>query len=216
MYNKVFLLSACAVLGLATSPATAVTPSYDLVQKPLVHMVAVSDETLKGAEKFVNNVADRGIGFLSSTKMSQTRKQAAFHKLLKDSFDIKTIARFSMGRYWREASDAERREYNKLFEAMIVDVYSSRFGEYNGEKLMVKDSRAQGKRDILVSSAIVPANGQEIEVDWRVRYKDGRYKVVDVIVEGVSMAVTQRSDFSSVIQRGGGKVEVLLAHLRQK
>lgn len=179
------------------------------------HQVALSDETLKGAENFIGSVAERGIGFLGDQGLSHERRQASFKKLLQDSFDLDTIARFSLGSYWRAASEGQRKEYVKLFEKMIIGVYSTRFGEYNGEKLVVAGSRAEGSRDILVNSEIVPGSGQTVQLDWRVRYKDGQYRVVDVIVEGVSMAVTQRSDFSSVIQRGGGNVDVLLAHLRQ-
>ena len=76
------------------------------------------------------------------------------------------------------------------------------------------NARAEGKRDILVNSEVQAQNGQAIKVDWRLRDRKGSFKVIDVIVEGVSMSVTQRSDFSSVIQRGGGNIEVLLKHLR--
>jgi phospholipid transport system substrate-binding protein len=63
---------------------------------------------------------------------------------------------------------------------------------------------------------VSPEGKPPVKVDWRVRNKDGRYKIVDVLVEGVSMSLTQRSDFSSVIQAGGGDVQVLLNHLKQK
>lgn len=130
---------------------------------------------------------------------------------------MNTIGRFSLGRYWRVATAEEQKRYLELFRDMVVDVYSSRFSEYKGEKVEVRSSRAEGKTDVLVTSFIVPdGGGPEIQVDWRVRHKNNRYKVIDVIVEGVSMGVTQRSDFASVIQRGGGKVEVLLAHLEQQ
>lgn len=210
------LVSSALVLGISSYAHAAPLTDLSTTVSPSVSFVSISDETMKGAENFVGSVADRGIGFLSNQSISHSKRQASFRKLLKDSFDLKTIARFSLGRYWKTATEAERREYIKLFQDMIVGVYSSRFGEYNGEKLEVVGSRAEGKRDILVNSVIIPSNGSEVQLDWRVRYKDGRYKVVDVIVEGVSMAVTQRSDFSSVIQRGGGKMDVLLVHLRQQ
>ena len=66
-----------------------------------------------------------------------------------------------------------------------------------------------------MNSSIIPNGGSKIKVDWRVREKNGQMKVIDVVIEGVSMALTQRSDFSSVIQRGGGKIDVLLEHLRK-
>src|SRR5690606_5730149 len=113
-------------------------------------------------------------------------------------------------------TDAQRKEYMTLFRQMVVNVYSARFGEYKGQKFETRSFRALDDKDTLVTSFIVPLDGPEIQVDWRVRYKDGRYRIVDVIVEGVSMSVTQRSDFAAVIQRGGGDVQVLLAHLRGK
>ncbi len=98
---------------------------------------------------------------------------------------------------------------------MIVEVYARRFSEYDGQKLEVRSSRRENEKDVIVSSVIADASGgQEIKVDWRLRNKGGKYRVIDVIVEGVSMALTQRSDFSSVIQRGGGNASVLLDHLR--
>ena len=98
---------------------------------------------------------------------------------------------------------------------MIVRVYSSRLNEYNGEGFEVKSFRDTGKNDILVTSYIVPNGGSKVQVDWRVREKNGSMKIIDVIIEGVSMSLTQRSDFSSVIQRGGGDVDVLIQHLKK-
>jgi len=99
---------------------------------------------------------------------------------------------------------------------MVIDVYASRFGEYNGETFEVVSHRVDGKSDFLVNSFVKGlSGGAPLKIDWRVRNKDGNMKVIDVIVEGVSMTLTQRSDFASVIQRGGGDVEALLEHLRK-
>ena len=76
-------------------------------------------------------------------------------------------------------------------------------------------ARPDGDKDTLVTSYIVASTGgDKFQVDWRVRNKGGSYKVVDIVVEGVSMSQTQRADFASVIQRGGGGIEPLLVHLR--
>ncbi len=216
--KRVLLFSTAMAVSFAAgtfahAAAVKIAPEARNAEISIINVNA-DDEALKGAEGFIGSVADRGIGFLSDEGLSMEKRKSSFRSLLQKNFDIPTIARFALGRYWKVATPAEQKEYSSLFENMIIEVYSSRFGEYNGEKLEVRGSRAEGKNDILVNSAIVPANGQDIQLDWRVRYKGGQYKVVDVIVEGVSMAVTQRSDFSSVIQRGGGQMEVLLAHLR--
>ena len=172
-------------------------------------------EASKGAEKFITKLADQGIAVLANQDASEAKQKKEFRRLLNNNFDMNTIARFSLGRHWRTASKAQRAEYLKLFNAMIIDVYSARFSDYQGQIIEVKGSRKEGERDVLVHSLLTQEAGPDVKVDWRVRNRDGRYKVIDVIVEGVSMALTQRSDFSSVVQRGGGDMEALLAHLRE-
>jgi phospholipid transport system substrate-binding protein len=168
------------------------------------------------AHDFISNLAQKGIGFLSNKDLNEEKRAEEFRKLLHDNFDMKTIGRFSLGTYWKTSTEDQRKEYLKLFEEMIINVYSRRFGEYNGQKFEVREARAEGDSDAIVSSAIIPEQEPEVKVDWRVREKDGKLKVVDIMVEGISMSLTQRADFASVIQRGGGDIEVLLAHLRPK
>lgn len=168
------------------------------------------------ARNFIDDMAMRGIGFLADENLPIDRKKVAFKKLLEDSFDMNTLGRFALGRYWRVATPQQRQEYQTLFRKMVVEVYAARFEDYKGQTFETKNFRTDGKRDVIVTSHIIPQSGTTIQVDWRVRYKDGKYKVVDIIVEGVSMAVTQRADFSAVIQRGGGDIETLLAHLKEK
>lgn len=169
---------------------------------------------LKSAEGFIASVIEDGIDFLTDEALSPDMRRDRFRILLSKSFNMKLIGRFAMGRYWRQASVEQKKEYLKLFENYTIEVYAGRFDEYSGQKIEVRSVRAEGKADAVVSSFMISPNAPEVQVDWRVRLKDGRYTIVDVIVEGVSMALTQRSDFSSVIQRGGGKVDVLLVHLR--
>jgi phospholipid transport system substrate-binding protein len=167
-----------------------------------------------GAEKFVDSMAQKAIGFLGDEALSQEQRKKEFNTLLQHHFDLDTIGRFALGRYWAQATPAQQKEYLRLFNKMVIEVYSRRFDEYKGQDVQVKGSRADGEKDMIVKSVIVPDEGAEVSVDWRVRNKGGSYKIIDVIVEGVSMAVTQRSDFASVIQRGGGKIDVLIEHLK--
>lgn len=175
---------------------------------------AMSDSNVAEAKDFVQGMAQKALNFLGDEKMSQAQKTSSFSKLLHDSFDMETIGRYALGRYWRSATPAQKKEYQALFREMVVTVYSNRFHEYRGQKFETRSARADSEHDAVVTSFIVSGQGPDVQVDWRIRQKNGQYKVVDVIVEGVSMLMTQRSDFSSVIQRGGGDIEVLLAHLR--
>lgn len=209
---RFFILSAVAFTSVA-----AVVSNVPVLRDQFVFAKSAQandEQFLQGAESFVDSLASKAVGFLGNSKLSEAQKKNEFKKLLRSKFDMNTIGRFALGRYWRVSSSAQRAEYQKLFETMVVGVYSNRFAEYSGQSIEVRKSRRDSEKDATVTSAIVQDSGPEIQLDWRVRYKDGRYRVIDVVVEGVSMAVTQRSDFASVIQRGGGDVDVLLSHLR--
>ncbi|HXC90349.1 MAG TPA: ABC transporter substrate-binding protein [Stellaceae bacterium] len=141
---------------------------------------------------------------------------ARFRELFSDDFDVPGIARFVLGRYWRLATPDQQQEFIRLFTNYIAFVYSNELAEYSGETLRVTGTRAAPDGQ-LVSSEIMRTNGQPpAPVDWLLVPVDGAYKIRDVIVESVSMAVTQRSEFASVIQRNGGQVQGLIIALRQK
>lgn len=213
---SVFTICASAFATLGSSPSLAADYIHQGVDlRPSVSIKHVGSEDSEGAKNFISGVSKRGIDFLSNEKLSKAQRKQEFRQLLKSSFDIKTIGRFSLGRYWKVATPAQQKEYLGLFEEMIIDVYSQRFDEYQGQSVNVVDSKEEGNGDFFVFTEIVPENGPKFKVTWRVRFRDGQYKIVDVIVEGVSMALTQRSDFSSVIQRGGGNVSVLIDHLKK-
>lgn len=214
---KRIVLSGVAIIAMfSASQSGAVTFDRVDAKASYINVTATSGQNsvTEGAKNFIASMGDRGINFLGNPSMSQDAKTAEFKSLLNESFDMNTIGRFAIGNHWKTATPAQQQEYMKLFNRMIVKVYSKRFSDYKGQKFEVKSARPEGSKDSLVSSFIVPPDGPEVKVDWRVRSKGGAYKVVDIIVEGVSMSQTQRADFASVIQRGGGGIEPLLVHLR--
>lgn len=218
MFYKKLLISAatCAIVGISTNAIALSQFPATKAPKNISPKILISTSIELEAQDFITKLADTGIGFLQNKNLSQEKREKEFRNLLQENFDMKTIGRFALGRYWKSSSKQQQQEYLDLFENMIVDVYARRFSEYDGQQLKVNSARPEGKSDVLVSSSILQESGPEISVDWRVRKKkNGKLKVIDIMVEGVSMSLTQRSDFASVIQRGGGKVDVLLAHLRK-
>lgn len=174
-----------------------------------------ADALSDGAHKFVASLADKAIDTLAVKNLSEEQREQRFRSLLREHFDLEAIGKWVLGRYWRGATTAEREEYLALFEDLIVKTYANRFKEYTGEQLTIQDAIPGGDDDAIVHSEIIRPNGAPpIRVDWRVRSPDGSYKIVDVIVEGVSMSQTQRSEFSSVIRRHGGDIKGLLAALK--
>jgi phospholipid transport system substrate-binding protein len=141
---------------------------------------------------------------------------ARFRQLFSEDFDVPGIARFVLGRYWRVATEPQQQEFVKLFADYIALAYSNRLAEYSGETLHVTGSRPAPEGSVVSSEIVRPNGAPPAKVDWVLTPHDGAYKISDVVVEGVSMAVTQRSEFASVIQRNGGQVQGLITALRQK
>ena len=168
------------------------------------------------AERFIASLADKAVAALTDSSIVREERVRRFRRLLHDHFDVKTIGRWVLGRYWRRATVAERDEYLMLFERLIVATYVDRFSAYAGVALDVTRSVEKGGEDAIVSTRILrPSGGEPIDVDWRVRVRDRGFSIVDVMVEGISMGQTQRSEFSSVIRKNGGQVEGLLVELRK-
>lgn len=166
---------------------------------------------------FVQNLGAEALRVLADKSVTKEQAAATFKKMLNDNFDVPTISRFVLGRYWNIATPAQQQEYATLFNRMVEKIYVDRFGLYSGETFNVTGARADaGGTDTIVLSQVVRPQGPPVNVEWRVRSMNGALKIVDVIVEGVSMSVTQRAEFASVIQRGGGNVEALLAMLRER
>jgi phospholipid transport system substrate-binding protein len=171
--------------------------------------------TAQDPSSFIKTMGAQALAVLNSD-LPPAQREARFRQLFRDNFDTPAIARFVLGRYWRIATEAERREFMKLFEDYIVLAYSARLSGHDNAVFKVQGSRSD-QDGLFVASEIIPAgSNQPLKVDWRLLNDNGSYKIGDVIVDGISMAVTQRSEFASVIQRSGGRLQGLLAAMREK
>ncbi len=163
----------------------------------------------------ITNLGNQALEVLGNNVDPKLRV-ARFRQLFSEDFDVPGIARFVLGRYWRVATEPQQQEFVKLFADYIALAYSNRLVEYSGETLRVTGSRPAPDGSVVSSEIVRPNGAPPAKVDWVLTPHDGAYKISDVVVEGVSMAVTQRSEFASVIQRNGGQVQGLITALRQK
>ncbi len=178
---------------------------------------ARADEFSAGAKKFIEALTKEAISTLTGRDISRSERADRFRALMLKAIAVKGIAKFVLGRHWRRATNGEKKEYLQLFEDLLVVTYADRFVKYSGEKLLVKKAEMRGERDALVHTTMVRVDGSKaLKVDWRVRIKDGKYKIVDIMVEGISMIMTQKSEFASFIKRNGGKIDALLDELRKR
>ncbi len=170
----------------------------------------------EGASEFVRDFGGRAVAMLADPALGPKDRQAAFRRLLTNGFQLDAIGRFVLGRHWRRASEDQRRAFRKLFEDYIVASYADRLSSYAGGRLVIEGDRAKGARGVLVKSRITSPQGEPVRVEWRLHRKGQAWKIIDVVVEGVSMAVTQRSEFNAVIAGAGGEIDGLLDVLRAK
>lgn len=179
-----------------------------------VSFPALADNSARG---LIEGMAQQAISVLGAKDRSDADIKSKFHELLVQGFDVPTIGRFVLGRGARDITPEQNTEYLKLFEDYIVGIYANRFKEYSGETLEVTGEKAIDDVTVVSTRINRPKGAPPVAVDWKVKQgDDGQWRVQDVIIEQVSMSISQRSEFASVIQNGGGKVDALLNQLRTR
>ena len=170
------------------------------------------------AAAFLADLSAKAVNQLDAPGLADDEKQRRFRLLLNEGFDVKAIARFVLGRYWRGASEQERQEFLNVFEDSMVFRFLPILGDYTGDILAVGTVRPFGQTPGLysVESELQRREGPPVRVDWRVYKGPTGYRVLDVLAEGVSVAVTLRSEYRSVLKGNSGSVAALNQALRDK
>lgn len=171
------------------------------------------------ARAFIETLSNDAIRVLEDENLDDTAREKAFRALLSANFDVPYIARFTLGRNARTATKSEVNAYNSLFDDYVIRAYSTRLTDYAGEEIRVRNAKAAGTKDILVLTEIKsPGSGQTFVAEWRVRPRGPVFRVIDIKIEGISMVITQREEFSSIIKRKGmtGLIKTLEDRTGQK
>ncbi|PWC29524.1 ABC transporter [Pseudoroseomonas aestuarii] len=176
---------------------------------------ARAEMDINRAANFIEATGQELVGALNSRAPVAERRQRVA-AILRRAVDVEGVGRFILGRWWRTASPAEQQEYMKLFEETLIRNLSARFGEYEGVRFSLGRSQQRTEDDALVNTVIERPNTAPFSLDWRVGEVGGQPRVVDVIAEGTSLRLTQRSEYSAVISRNGGQVSALLDAMRRQ
>lgn len=166
------------------------------------------------ASAFIDRLGDRVISLLADSKNVTNQQIRRFRKIFSEALDLDLIARQVLGRHWRTATEAQRSRYVPLFSEYVVQLYAVQFSNYSGESFAVVKEQATSPTDRIVKTRIIRDNGKSTFVNFRVRKANGRLKVVDVAIRGVSLLVTKRSEFDAIIRRHG--LNGLLEQLGQR
>jgi phospholipid transport system substrate-binding protein len=195
--------AAALVLGVA-APLNLAVPALALAQAPRD----------AGAEQFVQTQAQRVISILSDKSRANADKIHIFRGIVDEIADVPRITGFVLGKYARSITPAQRDRFAKVFREYAQNVYESRLGDFHGETVKVAGSVVRKPGDVVVNTTISGGKiSQPVQASWRVLGSGSSWKVVDVQVSGVWLAITQQQDFVSTIDNAGGNIDVLLAQL---
>jgi phospholipid transport system substrate-binding protein len=168
------------------------------------------------ASMFIQDLGKQAVALLTAHPDGDTRDlQTQLRDLIHQGFDLDLISRFALGASWKTATPAQRLEYQQLFVAWMADSYARRLGADRGGSLTVIDARPDlDSADALVRTRIYRSDVPPVDTDLRVRDSEGRMKIIDVAMGGVSLDITQRDEFASVIKRKG--LDGLISQLRAR
>ncbi len=193
-----FVVAAAVALGLAVATAQA----------------AIDAAGSERAGTFMTSLAQRVIATLSATNATHEQREEKFHQLLAEAFDLEQIGKFVVGRHYAKMTPEQRTEYHKLFGAFLIKTYARRLGGYSGEAFTIVAVRPGDDDQVLVRSRIERPGSPALDCDWKLRVADGQFRIIDLVVEGISMSVAQRQDFASVVSGSG--IDGLMAALRAR
>jgi phospholipid transport system substrate-binding protein len=183
---------------------------------------ALAAERLAGAETSVQRLVDEIIELVASSELERSDAVQRLGRVIDDEADLDRLGRMVLGQHWRTASEAERAEYQTLFRHLMLHRFTGYLSAYGAgidarakdELFEITGSSRQGEQDVVVHSLIRPPTRPPIRVDWRLRDRESKPVIIDIVVENVSLLITQRSEFGAVIAQGG--LPRLLSEMRAR
>ncbi len=178
---------------------------------------AFADINKNEAVEMVKNLTKEGIEQLVVSSASITERNQRFEKMFTENLDLDFIGKYVLGRYWRTANAQQRREFINLYRDFNVKIWSKRFDEFKGKKFIFEGtSAANNPNQVFVNTTVPMKEGKPASVKWRVYDHNGALKIIDIIIENVSLAQTARNEYTSFIAKSPKGIDGLLENLRKK
>jgi phospholipid transport system substrate-binding protein len=194
--------------------------SASLLLPSVPSFAASAQPSVEAASRYVEALGNSAVETISSKTLDKETKRIKIEQLFRDNVDIDWVGRFVLGRFWRQITDEQKSHYLKEYEAFLIQHYATRFVDYTGGSFKITGARDDSDNEYTVSMQIKSSDdaGEPVMVDYRVRAdgkkNKGGFVVFDIIVEGVSMITTQRSEFTSVVANKG--MDYLITQLANK
>lgn len=169
------------------------------------------------AEDFIKNITAEGIEQIINSDVSLSEKDARFAKLFNEYLDLNFIGRFVLGRYWKTSTPKQRNAFIDVYRELNIKTWSKRFDEFKGKRFMFNGtSPSNSDNQIFVNTTVPMDQGAPAKVVWRVKETGGKLKVIDIIIENVSLAITARNEYTAYIKKSPKGVDGLIENLKQK
>ena len=170
--------------------------------------------SFEAEEEFVSNFADNAISILSNESLNASQKNTRFTELVMSSIDMNLISKFVLSKYWKLATDDQKKAYQVAFKQYFISSYANKLDQYSGEKVVIVSSNA-AKKFVIVKSNIVRdgTDTLKIELDWRLLTRDGQTKIIDLSIEGISLIIAQREEFQSFLANNDNSLDALINKL---
>ena len=166
------------------------------------------------ADVFIQSTVNRAAETLNGN-LTKEQRIDKLKEIAKETVDIKGIGFYSLGAYRKDLSKDQLTNYMNIFEEYFLKSFSSRLAEYSNPEIEVNSKKKLNENYTIVSSTLVATESRpEVKIDWRVYTKNPENLLIrDLIIEGLSLARTQKEEFSSIINSNDGKIEALLKNL---
>ena len=168
------------------------------------------------ADIFVQSTVNRASEALND-KFSKEEKIEKLKEIASETVDIKGIGFYTLGAYRKSISDDQIKQYDTLFKQYFLKSFTSRLAEYSNPEIEVVSKKKLNENYTMVSSILVSTEQRpEVKIDWRIYTKNSENPLIrDLIIEGLSLARTQKEEFSSIIQSNDGDINALFATLKE-
>jgi len=188
---------------------------YTIIFSSFILQASSAMATPEKAKDFIQGIGDKVIGIVATGNLSDAEKEKQLNRLFVETVDINWIAKFVVGRYWREASTEQQDQYIKFYNDFLIRSYVSKFRQYTDQKMVINKFTTEEEGKYTVETTIVDKEGKSYNVSYKAKKaEDGSFKIYDIVAEGVSMITTQRSEFASILSREG--MDALIKKLQQK
>ena len=177
----------------------------------LLPLAAQAQGTEKAAT-FVKTTGAKLVGVVNGPG-SATAKRANMSQIINSAVDVDGVGRFCLGRYWRQATPEQQKQYLTLFHEVLITNITSKLGEYQGVTFTMGRSRMQDE-EAVVSTTVDRPNNPPTAVDWIISSPSSEPKIIDVVAEGTSLRLTQRSDYASYLVHNNNNIDALISAMK--